>query len=636
VYASFTVNCTNLPTAVSNYIAHFYVNSTTFQGRIHAMLGTLPGTWRLGISGASTPVSKIFPADLAPNTDYQVVVGWDPTASDVPPLFSDAATLWVNPISSADTSVTSGDAVVSPPAALGFAFRQAGGTTSFFAQVTNLAVATTYDEAVTNVWATNAVAPVVKTNPKSGTNFVGEAVSIFAVAAGQGQANLTYTWRKNGSPVTNPNGNTNFFSIPSAVAVDSGTYDVVVATPYGLTATSAGAALWITNAPVPPTITQSPASTNVYPHQTVALHVAASGPPPISFQWYYNNAPLSDSANFSGSGSDTLTVSDITATDGTVGNYKAVAMNIYGNATSQVAVINLTNAVAASISFLRGLVDTNYVATNTASLWEVTGTVTTFTNLTTGNTASYYLQDGTAGINIFATFASTFRPNQGDVLTWTGFMSTFQGTLELIVDQTSNPASGFTVWSNNIAGLPAPKTIPYYPVTNGIAAAEALEGSLVMLTNVYFGTNSGSVISTSAGTTVVVTNASGTPFYLNFSQLDLDTAGQTMPSFAWSVSGPLTQATNTHNGYQVTVTKFSDIVTNAPSPVNINVARSGNNATITWTAVPYSYSYTVLSSTSASGPYNPIAVGLTFKTANGTYTDSSAGGTQKYYRVTSP
>src|SRR3954453_8715973 len=31
VYASFTVNCTNLPTAVSNYIAHFYVNSTTFQ-----------------------------------------------------------------------------------------------------------------------------------------------------------------------------------------------------------------------------------------------------------------------------------------------------------------------------------------------------------------------------------------------------------------------------------------------------------------------------------------------------------------------------------------------------------------------------------------------------------------------------
>src|SRR2546425_577850 len=34
VYASFTINCTNLPTAAaSNYIAHFYTSSTTFHGR---------------------------------------------------------------------------------------------------------------------------------------------------------------------------------------------------------------------------------------------------------------------------------------------------------------------------------------------------------------------------------------------------------------------------------------------------------------------------------------------------------------------------------------------------------------------------------------------------------------------------
>ena len=52
--------------------------------------------------------------------------------------------------------------------------------------------------------------------------------------------------------------------------------------------------------------------------------------------------------------------------------------------------------------------------------YQVTGTVTTFTNITTGNTASYYLQDGTAGIDIFVTGGSTFRPAQGDVVTFVG------------------------------------------------------------------------------------------------------------------------------------------------------------------------------------------------------------------------
>ena len=56
VYASFIVNCTNLPNAAGTYFAHFYSNSSTFYGRIYALVGTnlcLPNTYRLGISGSS-------------------------------------------------------------------------------------------------------------------------------------------------------------------------------------------------------------------------------------------------------------------------------------------------------------------------------------------------------------------------------------------------------------------------------------------------------------------------------------------------------------------------------------------------------------------------------------------------------
>src|SRR5207302_8079398 len=153
--------------------------------------------------------------------------------------------------------------------------------------------------------------------------------------------------------------------------------------------------------------------------------------------------------------------------------------------------VSLLVPATVSIAYLRTLVDpTSYLATNSSILYQNTGTVTTFTNLTTGNTSSYYLQDSTAGINIFATFASTFRPMQGDVVTWVGFLSSFSSNLELGADPTTSPASSYTVLSNNIASLPAPKIIPF-TITNNLALSEATEGSVVMLTNVYFGANAG-------------------------------------------------------------------------------------------------------------------------------------------------
>jgi len=323
VCASFTINCTNLPTGnVSNYIAHFYISANTFQGRMFGLIGSRAGTWRLGVSATNNAINKVFPVDLAPNTDYQVVLQWDPVS-----LF--AATLWVNPISQSDLSVSSNDTLPAPATANAFAFRQAAGTTSFFCAISNLALATSWDEAVTNVWATNAVDPVVLQQPKGGTNFVGAMVSLVSVANGQGLASLTYQWRKDGVNISNSGLNTNVFTIPGAAAADSGNYDLVVSTAYGLSATSAVAFLWVTNPPVPPNITLQPTNQTVYFGQGATFHVVAGGSGSITFQWFYAGAPASG-PNFLGADSDTLTVLNVQTNNGTTGDYRVDVTNPFG------------------------------------------------------------------------------------------------------------------------------------------------------------------------------------------------------------------------------------------------------------------------------------------------------------------
>jgi hypothetical protein len=631
IYASFTINATNFPNAAGTYITHFINGSSTFYGKVHALSNSaaLPNTFRLGVANGANAANLVFPVDLATNTDYQVVIGYDQP--------NQAAKMWVNPIGPIETPLAPIDGG-NAAQIQGFAIRQAGSFGNFFCTFSNMAVATTYDEAATNVWSTNAVAPVIVYGLKNTTNFVGDSAILYVVANGQGLDQLTYQWRKNGTPITNPAGNTNVLAFSSAQITDSGSYDVIVTTPYGLSVTAPAKFFNVSNAPIPPTIVSGPSNTTVYAHGNVTFHAVASGPPTISYQWYLNNAPLSDGANFSGTGSDTLAITDITSVDGTTGNYKVVASNPYGSATSLVATVTVTNAAAVSVAYLRSLMDSNFAATNTTTFYQVTGHVTTFTNLTSGNTSSYYLQDGSGdGINIFATLASSFRPQLGDVVTWVGPLANFQGNIELSADA-SNPSTSYTVLSNDVAGLPAAKVIPYNAVTNNMQFTMTnLVGSVVMLTNVYF-TNSAIPITGATSTSTTVTNTSGQNFSLFFSAQDLDTQGQTLPDFAWSVIGILTINTNNalNKGLAVTVTHFTDIVTNAPAAVSISTAHTGNSTTLSWTAVPYNYSYSVSASTSVLGPYAPLATGLVFTNSNGTYKDNAASGPQKFYRVTTP
>jgi Ig-like domain-containing protein len=640
LYSSFTVNCTNVPPAApSTYFAHFYVNTTTFHGRVFAVAGSLPNTWRLGIAGAAGAPSQIFTVDLATNTDYQVVTKWNPT-TDNTANDSFSATLWVNPLSSDDPHIVSSDGVSAPAASTAYAFRQGSGFGNAFLTVSNLAVATTFDEAATNIWSTNAVAPALVYDLRSGTNFPGENINLSAVFAGQGIGSITYQWIKDGVGIANPNGNSNVFTITGAATTDSGNYQAVATTPFSLSVTSATAFLWVTNAPIPPIITQQPpTNTTVFFHQNLSLHIAALGPLPVTFQWFRNNSPLSDGPNFSGSTTDTLLITDVFTNNGTTGTYRCDATSPFGTTPSLNAVVNAIAPPANSIAFLRTLVDTvNYNATNSALRWQATGVVTTFTNLTTGDTSSYYLQDNTrCGINIFVTHGSNFRPNQGDVITFVGWLSSFNSVLELEAD-TNDTTTSFTVLSNNVALLPAPKPIPF-SITNNLPFCETnLEGSIVMLTNVYFGTNAGVAISTNANAFVTVSNAAGETFTILFSSQDLDTAGQILPEFAYSVVGVFNQnlgnaATPRNSAYQVEVTRFSDIVTN---PLVISSALDSGTNTLSWDAAPYSYAYSVYSASNVTGPYVAFKSNLHFTNTVGAYSESVSGASQKFLRISTP
>jgi hypothetical protein len=643
IYASFIVNFTNLPTANGAYFAHFHYGlptSSSFEGKLWALAGnpaqptnnftTLPNTFRLGVSatGSGSP-ANVFPIDLALNTDYQVVLFWDPVNNwDI--------TLWVNPVSSADVSVGSNDSY-SPTAANianSLAFRQASGFGGFLT-VSNLVVATTFSEAATNVLATNAVAPKIVYQPTAViSNFVGAAVSLSAVANGQGLGSLTYQWQvsaaaNNSNPVNVSGGdfsgiNANILKINNAQTGDSGYYTLVVTTPYGLSTTSSVAKVAITSTPVPPSFITQPVSQTVYKGATVIFSTTVSSPGNVSYTWYSNNVVIA------GQTASTLELDNVQTNF--AASYKVAVTNdvVPNGIVSTNAVLTVLTPQQVTIAYLRTLVDplNGYNPTNSPPTiaYQVTGTITTFTNLTTGNTASYYLQDGTAGIDIFVTGGSTFRPAQGDVVTFIGVLSGYSTGLELYAD-TADTSFLYTSYTDtgNTAALPAPISIPFNVIsTAGLNFVNTnIAGSLVKLTGVYFGTNAGTTISTTANETITVTNSSGQSFNLFFAYLDQNTAGQTLPSYAYSVSGAM-YGMNTN--FSVAVTRFADIVTTAPSPIPLNLAYSGGILTFTWS----DSSFVLQSSTNVAGPYTTIPG------ANSGFTTNTTSAPAMFFRLYHP
>lgn len=640
VFASFTVMVTNLPSAAGGYFAHFTDNtSSDFFGRLYCLTGTnlaLPNTFRLGISAVAATPNQIFPMDLALNTPYQVVVSYDATSAGLD------GQLWINPISSSDPSVITGDAVTGANATKimqAYAFRQASGMGNFFALITNLSIATTFSEAATNVWTTNAVAPVIVYQPVGFTNYIGVSNAISLVANGQGLGNLTYTWRTNGTPITsidgNPIGNTNVLIFSNPQIADSGTYDVIVTTPYGLSVTSAPTAVSVSFAPVPPTFTQQPVNTSVYPAQNATFTVATTGPGDTTYQWNYGGSPILNATD------STLTITDVQTNNGTTGIYECDAINQYGTNHSSNAVLSVTIPPVLSVYNLRGEVDpVFFLPTNSpSSYYTVVGTVINKQNMAVAPNYQCTITDGRAGISVYCYGGLTNAPSLGDVVQVTGPVDNYSSLEEFTIYST-DPSTSVTILSTgNPAPLPTvlPLSFTNSPAYGGISnALHSYESTLVMLTNVYLTPGGGT--NTIAGGDILISDGQGGSLiwyvYYGFTNV----IGQPAPAFCYSLTGIMSEflggsATDRSSGYEFWVTDPGDIVSTPAPAMTLSMASPG---VLTWAAVPYSYSYSVFVATNVTGPYVTLKTGMVFPTALGSFTDSNTSSKTRFYRVTSP
>jgi len=163
-----------------------------------------------------------------------------------------------------------------------------------------------------------------------------QSVAVGALASfsvlGAGTEPLSYQWRKDGTNLANggniSGANTATLQILSAGTNDVSSYHVVVANSYGLTNSPAASLsllpLGITNQPVSRT---APAGTNV------TFLIGATGLPPITYQWRFNQADLLGQTNTS------LLLTNVQSW--TAGAYDAVVSNPYSVLTSAVATLTV-------------------------------------------------------------------------------------------------------------------------------------------------------------------------------------------------------------------------------------------------------------------------------------------------------
>jgi parvulin-like peptidyl-prolyl isomerase len=200
----------------------------------------------------------------------------------------------------------------------------AGDAGSYTVVVTNAAGSITSAAAVLTV----NVPPTITAQPAAQSACPGKSV-LFSVTAA-GTPPLAYQWKKDGTPIAGAT--TAIYTVPVVTSADEGTYTVVVTNSCG-SVTSTPAALSLGAAP---TITSEPTAQTVCAGQSVELTVAATGTPPLTYQW------LKDGVEIAGATAATYTIPAAASTD--AGAYSATVANSCGTVTSRTAALTVSTA----------------------------------------------------------------------------------------------------------------------------------------------------------------------------------------------------------------------------------------------------------------------------------------------------
>ena len=177
------------------------------------------------------------------------------------------------------------------------------------------------------------VAPSISVQPVNVSIIAGQSAT-FIVAAG-GTTPLSYLWQKNGTVI---NGATaaSYTTTAAAISDNGAQFSVVVSNSSG-SATSSGAILSVTAAPVAPSISTQPASQTTTAGQTATFFVTAAGTAPLNYQWQKNGAAIS------GATSATYTTPS-TGTADNGGQYIVSVSNAAGSASSNAATLTVNSA----------------------------------------------------------------------------------------------------------------------------------------------------------------------------------------------------------------------------------------------------------------------------------------------------
>jgi hypothetical protein len=198
--------------------------------------------------------------------------------------------------------------------------------------VTNVVNGLVSDPATLTVWDQ----PEIRSGPDSRTNDAC-TVATFTVTV-VGTPPFSYQWQRDGTNVSGANisgETTDTLTVSSLLKADEGGYSVIVTNIPGQDVSS-NAVLTV----IDPVITTQPVSLYAPVGGEAVFSVVACGTTPFSYQWKKDGSDLTDGGSFSGTTTDTLTISPVPATDPII---TVVVSNAVGTATSEDAVLTVYN-----------------------------------------------------------------------------------------------------------------------------------------------------------------------------------------------------------------------------------------------------------------------------------------------------
>lgn len=200
------------------------------------------------------------------------------------------------------------------------------------------------------------ITPGFITQPTNQAAYSGSSAQLVSLAGGEGP--ITYQWQARAGGTSNPftnvvNGSsvsgatTNILNLAD-LPPGSTDFQVIAINPYGsITSSIANVTATISAPTLAGDI--SPLAVTVPTNYSFSFTANFVGSIPILFHWLHNGTPMSDSGHVSGSQSNVLTIASAQAGD--AGTYQVLVTNSYGNSSSSIATVTITNA---PLGFLDG------------------------------------------------------------------------------------------------------------------------------------------------------------------------------------------------------------------------------------------------------------------------------------------